>query len=168
MKLHEGQKYLLFLGALHAIFFVLALTTGNIQLPDSIDYIWQAKNFSTHDSLYAYDFSQSFKIDYISKRPPFYGLLIWLVTSIIPSLYAVLFSQNILSIFSAWMVYKLLKDHFHIPKPALWSALLWIAFPNQLLYANMIMTETLLQFFVSLSISKIVQKPAISLSTIFY
>jgi 4-amino-4-deoxy-L-arabinose transferase-like glycosyltransferase len=148
MKLTEGRKYLLFLGILHAIFFVLALTIGNIKLPDSIDYIWQAENFRNHDSFYAYDFSQPIKIDYYSKRPPFYGLFIWAITSIIPSLYAVLFLQNILSIISAWLVYRLLKENFNIPKPALWSAVLWIAFPNQLLYANMIMTETVLQFLI--------------------
>ncbi len=148
MKLSEGQKYVLFFGVLHAVFFVLALTIGNIQLPDSIDYIWQAENFKSQGSLYAYDFAEPLKIDYYSKRPPFYGLLIWAITSVIPSLYAVLFLQNILSICSAWLVYKLLKNNFHIPQPALWSAVLWVAFPNQLLYANMIMTETLLQFFI--------------------
>jgi 4-amino-4-deoxy-L-arabinose transferase-like glycosyltransferase len=149
MKLTEGRKYLLFISLLHLVFFILAITVGNIKLPDSIDYIWQAENIESKGSFYAYDFSQPIKIDYYSKRPPFYGLFVWGITSIIPSLYAVLFLQNILSIVSAWLVYKLLKQNFKVAKPALWAALLWVAFPNQLLYANMIMTETVLQFLIT-------------------
>lgn len=141
----NARKYLLFITLLHAVFFVLALYKGNIQLPDSGDYIWQAKNFEATGSFYANDPTQPIKIDYYSKRPPLYGLFIWGVTSIFGSLYGVLLLQNIISIFCAWLVYKLLRNDFGIEKPALWAGILWVLFPNQLLYANMVMSETLLQ-----------------------
>jgi 4-amino-4-deoxy-L-arabinose transferase-like glycosyltransferase len=147
--LTEQKKYLLFMVLLHGVFFVLALTVGNIHLADSVDYIWQADNFTNTGSLYAYDFSQPIKIDYYTKRPPLYGLLVWAMQGVFGSLYVVIFLQNILSIFCAWLVYKLLRDNFAIKKPALWAALLWVALPNQLIYANTIMSETLLQLLIT-------------------
>lgn len=149
MKLTEGRKYLLFIILLHAVFFILALTGADIFLLDSIDYTFQAENFKNEGSFYASDLSKEIIPHYYSKRPPFYAIFIWAITSIVPSLYAVLFIQNILSICSAYMVYKLLKENFNVPKPALWAGLLWAVFPNQLLYANMIMTETVLQFLIT-------------------
>jgi 4-amino-4-deoxy-L-arabinose transferase-like glycosyltransferase len=149
MRLTEGRKYLLFISLLHLVFFILAITVGDIFLLDSIDYTFQAENFKNEGSFYASDLSKKIIPHYFSKRPPFYALFIWAITSITPSLYAVLFIQNILSICSAYMVYKLLKENFNVPKPALWAGILWVVFPNQLLYANMIMTETLLQFFIT-------------------
>lgn len=149
MKLNEGRKYLLFISLLHLVFFVLAITVGDIFLLDSIDYTFQAENLKNEGSFYASDLSKEIIPHYYSKRPPFYAIFIWAITSVIPSLYAVLFIQNILSICSAYMVYKLLKENFNVPKPALWAGILWVVFPNQFLYANMIMTETVLQFLIT-------------------
>lgn len=142
----EGRKFLLAITLLHLAFFVLSLSAGHIVLPDSEDYIWQATNFDTTGSFYAANPALPIKIDYFSKRPPFYALFIWVITSLFSSLYAVIFFQNLLSIIAAWWIYKLLKDNFSIKKAALYTAVLWAAFPNQLLYANMVMSETLLQF----------------------
>lgn len=144
----EGRKFLLAIAILHAVFFILSLSVGQTRLPDSEDYIWQADNFAQNGSFYAANPSLPIKIDYYSKRPPLYALFIWAITSVINSLYAVIFIQNLLSIIAAWWVYKLLKDTFRVKRAAILTVLLWAAFPNQLLYANMVMSETLLQFFI--------------------
>jgi len=144
--LREELKYLAFITVLHAVFFVMAAGYENIILPDSEDYIWQAENIKTEGSFYAADFSKPIKTDYFSKRPPLYALLVLVITTITGSLFGILFIQNILSILTAWLIYRLLKTDFKIPHAAGWSAGLWLIFPNQLLYANMVMSETLLQF----------------------
>ncbi len=144
----QGRKFLLAITLLHLVFFILSLNMGHIVLPDSEDYIWQATNFDATGSFYAANPALPLKIDYFSKRPPFYGLFIWAITSLFSSLYAVIFFQNLLSILAAWWVYKLLKNNFGIKKAALYTFVLWMAFPNQLLYANMVMSETLLQFLI--------------------
>ncbi|HYG15767.1 MAG TPA: glycosyltransferase family 39 protein, partial [Bacteroidia bacterium] len=144
--MREELKYLAFITVLHAVFFVMAAGFENIILPDSEDYIWQAENIKTEGSFYATDFSKPVKTDYFSKRPPLYALLVLVITTITGSLFGILFIQNILSILTAWLIYRLLKTDFKIPHAAGWSAGLWLIFPNQLLYANMVMSETLLQF----------------------
>ena len=91
----EGRKFLLAITLLHLVFFVLSLSMGHIVLPDSEDYIWQATNFDATGSFYAANPALPIKIDYFSKRPPFYGLFIWAITSLFSSLYAVIFFQNL-------------------------------------------------------------------------
>lgn len=153
----EGRKFLIAISLLHLAFFVLSLSAGHIVLPDSEDYIWQATNFDATGSFYAANPDLPIKIDYFSKRPPFYGLFIWVITSLFSSLYAVIFFQNLLSIIAAWWIYKLLKDNFSIKKAALYTVVLCVAFPNQLLYANMVMSETLLQFLLVAAFYSFVQ-----------
>lgn len=147
----ESRKYLLFITALHVLFFVLALSYNGILLPDSEDYLWQAENIKNHASFYADDLNEPIKTDYYSKRPPLYALFIIGITSIVNSPFAVLFIQNLLSIFCAWLVYIILSKHFGVKKAALWAGLLFVLFPNQLMYASMVMSETLLQTFILLA-----------------
>jgi 4-amino-4-deoxy-L-arabinose transferase-like glycosyltransferase len=149
--LTESRKYLLFITALHILFFVLALNYNGIITPDSEDYLWQAENIKTSGSFYATNPGAPLKIDYYSKRPPLYALLIIAITAIVDTPFAVLFVQNLLSIFCAWLVYTLLTKHFRVKRAGLWAGLLFALFPNQLMYANMVMSEIWLEAFVLLA-----------------
>lgn len=142
----EARKYLFFLVVLHAVFFVLALATGNSILPDSIDYLWQAENIKAKGSFYSFDPELGLKIDYYSKRPPLYGLVVLVFKTLSGGIWGLLLLQNILSILTWWWVYRIVKEHFNLKNAAIWVGALCLVFPNQLLYANMVMSESLLMF----------------------
>ncbi len=137
---------------LHLFFFVYALNHHNIYLADdSQEYLWQAYNLKHHDSWYGSDYNLPYNPYLQTRRPPLYGIFIFIVKSIYNSDYFVCFLQNILSIISlitGCLIAKRLKAKTN------WLILpaLLLFFPTQLIYANRIMSDVLFQFIIIMSV----------------
>ncbi|MCX6163822.1 MAG: glycosyltransferase family 39 protein [Ignavibacteriae bacterium] len=114
-------------------------------MADSYEYLQQALNIKNYTSLYCLDFNQPINMHFFTKRPPLYGLFILIFKTVFNSNFSVLLVQNILSFLNIIGLIKLLdKFNFSFDFKKLILALL-ICLPVQFIYANMIMSEILLQ-----------------------
>ena len=130
---------------LHIFYFVTALILKNIYMADSYEYLQQAFNIKNYSSFYCLDFSQPINIFFFTKRPPLYGLIIFVFKIVYNSDFIVLFFQNLLSILNIYGLVKILKEYdfqFDVRKIVFVFVLL---FPSQFIYNNMVMSEILLQ-----------------------
>lgn len=131
---------------LHVIFFGWALTTGNIYLKDSFEYLHQAMNLWNFGSWYAADWEGPLLPDMFSFRPPLYAVFIGLIKQVVDSDFAVLVVQNGISIFTLMQLYRMLTSYAIPEKRAQWLIpVCLLFFPTQLVMANMIMSEILFQ-----------------------
>jgi hypothetical protein len=145
-KLSLNEKnFLIILVFVHLIFFIYAVTWGNIYVGDFREYLRQSLNLKEHLNWYTEVFKEPYQMDFYSRRPPMYAAFILSVKSIYDSDYLVLFFQSVLSCFNFFGLIKLLKSYrfsFNI-LPLL---LLFIFFyPAQFIYSNFIMSEILFQ-----------------------
>src|SRR6478752_1224276 len=100
----------IFIIAIHALYFIIAINTGSIYLVDSYGYLHQAKNIIEHHSWYAEDWNAPILIDYFTFRPPLYALFIIVCKSIVTSDFSILVMQNVMSIFNIFLLWKMLKS----------------------------------------------------------
>lgn len=137
---------------LHSLFFVYALNHHNIYLADdSQEYLWQAYNLKHHGSWYGSDYNQPYNAYLQTRRPPLYGIFIFLAKSICNSDYFVCLLQNIISIISiiaGGLIAKKLKSKTNW----LYLPVLLLFFPTQLIYANRIMADVLFQFLIVMGV----------------
>ncbi|MCU0371708.1 MAG: glycosyltransferase family 39 protein [Ignavibacteria bacterium] len=136
------------LAAIHLFFFLVFLSSGNIYMSDSKEYLTQAYNIKNHLTVYCADLTQKINPAFYTRRPPFYALMILSLKSIYNSDYFVLFAQNLLSILNFAFLLRLMKefDFASVPKKILYALILF--FPSHYIYTNMIMTELILQTLV--------------------
>lgn len=115
--------------------------------------------------LYAGAYQEPFREDFFSKRPPVYPLLLLpFLTLSHPYLWIALF-QTVLSFFNLYLAYTLaVKLSMGKGQPFLrWALLVGaMVYPAQLIYANLIMTEILLQSLVLLSIFPLIMWEGLS------
>lgn len=117
----------------------------NIYLTDSIGYLAQGKNILAVGSWYAADWNGPFLIDQFSFRPPLYGLFTALCVAIFKSELGILFIQNILSIASFLLAFKVLNNiNVSTSIINIIGIVLLTCVPTPLIMANMIMADTLL------------------------
>lgn len=115
---------------LHAIFFLFALTFANIFTPDSPEYLQQAVNILYHGSFYAQNWDHAHIAFFQTLRPPLYGLFIMVVKLVVDSNFAVLFVQDILSIFTLIAFNQFLKKRFPGVASGMWLCLGLLFFPR--------------------------------------
>ncbi|MFA6516061.1 MAG: hypothetical protein WCU83_02910 [Bacteroidia bacterium] len=132
---------------MHGVFFGWAVTTGNIYLKDSFEYLHQAGNLWKYGSWYAAEWNGPLLPEMFSFRPPLYAAFIGFIKQFIDSDYAVLLVQNGISIYTLIQLYLLLEKYVMQAKSAQWMIpVCLVFFPTQLVMANMIMSEILFQF----------------------
>ena len=138
------------LGLAHAMAFAWALHSGHWDFPDSGRYRVAAENLVQHGQLYARRWptdglsgttAQEFTI-----RPPGYPVVLVALQSFATSPWLVLLVQNALSLFALGMILSRWALRVR-PLPRHWGGALALAltFPAQLIYANSVMSEGLLQ-----------------------
>lgn len=144
----SNLKVIIVLLLIHSVFFVLALYMNNIYLADSYEYLNQVENVGKHLSWYCGSFNEKINLDLFSRRPPMYGLFLFVIKSVVNSDYAVLFVQNVLSIINILGVLQILK-HYKLKISVNNTVLLFvILYPSQLIYCNLVMSEILFQTFL--------------------
>ncbi|MFI5221817.1 MAG: ArnT family glycosyltransferase [Bacteroidia bacterium] len=149
------RKYLIhpfgiFIILIHAVYFFIAWNNGSIYLVDSYGYLNQVKNILLHQCWYAEDWNTPVLIDYFTIRPPLYAFFILSCKSIYHSDYFVLVIQNLLSIFNIFLIWKLLEKN-NVKQKAINTAIVLalIFFPSQMIHSDFVMSEILLQFFLT-------------------
>ncbi len=146
MPLFTKYRFFLFTIVLHVFGFVLAIKIGGIYTKDSFEYLHQSFNLFKNGSWYAADLNAAILPDYFSFRPPLYAAFIGVIKFFLPTDYAVLFAQNMLSIGNIFLVRKfyltIRPDATQPDNKILW---LLVLYPTQILLANMVMSEIVFQ-----------------------
>ncbi|MFN5026011.1 MAG: hypothetical protein ACK5HJ_09710 [Bacteroidota bacterium] len=131
----------------HVAAFIWAFSSGNIYLADSSGYLHQAFNLKTYGSWYSEDWNAPLLLDYFSYRTPGYAIFILCCKFIWDSVWSVLLFQNILSIYTCYVILRQLEKSSvtaaHI-RYIMYTFLL--LYPAQVMLANMVMSEMLFQF----------------------
>ncbi len=148
--------------------FVYQYSQKNWYLKDSHEYVFAARNVITSSILYSGDLQAPERIDFYTKRPPVYPLLLALGFIITDDILSTILLQHILSLINISLTLKIL--FFLIPKIqssdkssltsniyisltdnriTLILLLLLLLYPAQFIYANLVMTEVLFQTLIT-------------------
>ncbi len=133
---------------LHLFYFLWQVIHGNYLLSDSFEYLMAASNIREEFLLYCGDLEKVVNYDLFTKRPPVYPLFLAACQWISSGFVFVTIVQNALSIFSLLLVRSIFIQLGYSTKYDLLFVFLLIFSPAQYIYANMIMSETLLQFLI--------------------
>lgn len=161
MEIINLKKDKYFLSAaivIHAIWFIAAVFIFKRPYSfDSVEYIQLAGNLE-HGLFYSGNAALHIEEKWISLRPPVYPLFILMCWKIFGThTWCILLLQNLLSICSFFIT----RSVFYIIRPDLkkeWIFWLFLfVFPMQMVFANMIFSDVLLQFFITLYFYQLVQ-----------
>lgn len=136
---------------LHLIFFAYQAKHERYNLLDSEEYLKAAENLQESGTLFSGELeAQPLRIDHYTKRPPVYPLLLAISQFLFGHEKFLLLLQLLLSLFNLWLVWQIGALIGWKRKPYGLFALLFLLYPAQLIYANLIMTEILFQTELSL------------------
>lgn len=127
-------------------FFFFSLQKGNIYLKDSFEYLKIARWFE--EGMTGKELTGSgevMDIPAISKRPPGYPFLIFILKKIWYNDLIVSLFQSLLGLLNFILLYRLLKSFLPGRKVHRWLIAGAIGFPAQLIYSQMVMSELLFQ-----------------------
>lgn len=150
-KAGTNRFFLLSIVLLHLCYFVWQVLHGNYFLTDSYEYLNAAANLKSDFLLYSGDLSKPIITELLTRRPPVYPLFLAACQMIAPGFVLIILLQNIFSIAGIYLVRKIILILGYSAKyDILFIALLFLT-PSQLIYANMIMSDALFQFFIILA-----------------
>jgi len=135
--------------AVHAAFFGFQLAAQDPFLSDSFEYLAAARNLASEGVLYAGDLAQPLDPALYTKRPPLYPLLLVATGAHTGFFGGTLLIQNLLSLFSWYLVFLLYRRIASSEQAGRAALPLLMLFPSQFIYANMIMSEILLQALIT-------------------
>jgi hypothetical protein len=146
---HPEKRFWFLAIALHFFFFIYQLNQENYYLADSDEYLLVAENVWEHGSFYCGEWPPD-RTDYYTKRPPLYPSLLLLLVVPFGSPILLIVLQNLLSLFNLFVLSRLLGQSWLNPdrvKTAQWNllSLLLLLYPAQMIYANFVMTEIIMQ-----------------------
>ncbi|RPH32372.1 MAG: hypothetical protein EHM93_09420 [Bacteroidales bacterium] len=152
------NNYLLFsLILIHLIFLSVQVVNKNIYLSDSHEYLMEAENISNNGTFYCGNLDEPINNDLYTKRPPVYPLFIASVKRMAQSNIFIITIQSIISILSIFIIRRgFLKIGYNKRYDPLFLAFIILS-PAQMVYANLIMAETLFQFTLALGFYTLVQ-----------
>lgn len=141
------RRYRFFISVvlLHVIYFIAALHYGNICNGDTFEYVYEAVNIIELFSFYCGNPVLSLQEEYMTLRPPGYPLFVGMIYVFTINNFVVLFLQNIISVCSIFIARKVLMLLGYTSKLDMWFFLLLLLYPGQLVYANTIAPDVLLQ-----------------------
>jgi len=149
-------RFLLSLIVVHALYFIAALYYGCIYNGDSQEYVDMAHNISK-GWLYAGDLSKPLQAELLTLRPPGYPLFMWLIYLFVNSNWAILFVQNIISIFNIMYLRSTVRSIGYTRKYD-WILLAFVLiYPSQYINTNNITPDLLLQSTVILYFSSFIR-----------
>ena len=156
MKMVKSSKFWFWsiVVLIHVSFFSIALQKKNFTTKDSLEYLWQGQNIKSSGNWYAGDLTQEINPALYNQRPPVYGAFLSLlnVDIALNNIYLLLFIQLGISLLTILISVQFVKLFLGEEWNRLWLLIPLVFFPSQFVYSNMVMSETLLQLFVLLSI----------------
>jgi len=128
----------------------IPFTETNFFIPDTYQYLTEAKNIVDSGIFYCGDLTQLLDFRYYTLRPPLYPLFLSFFYLFKAPLFVILLFQNILSILSIYLVRDTILS-FNYKKEYDYLFILILLFtPSQFIYANTILTECIFQFLIVL------------------
>lgn len=150
IKVGTNRFFLLSIVFLHLCFFIWQVLHGNFYLTDSYEYLNAAANLKSDFLLYCGDINKPVITELLTRRPPVYPLFLAGCQMISHSLILVIFIQNVMSVTGIYLVRQMLLKYGYLVKYDVLFIVLLLLTPSQLIYANMIMSDTLFQFLIIL------------------
>lgn len=153
----KDYRFLLAVIALACLVYLAAFLHGVFSpeirlLPDSFEYLRAAENMRGHGVFYSGPLNREIDFSLYTRRPPGYPVLIMLLSMVLPS-------ASLIAAFQAAMVflggYFLWEINRGIGIPARFNIIalaVYLLYPGQVIYSQMIMAETILQFFLLASV----------------
>lgn len=130
---------------MHGVYYAMALHYGNIYNGDSFEYIQEAVNIKDHFFFYCGNLIFPVSKEYMTLRTPGYPLFIASVYIFTINNWVIILLQNIVSVFNVLYARKIFFDLGYPLKYDKWFLLLIVFFPSQLVYANLMAPDILLQ-----------------------
>jgi len=156
-KLNKDIVFIAVLALAHAIGFLLACRYTRIYMGDSFEYIYEALNIKQHFFFYSGAPAMPVIEEYMTQRQPGYPFFLLLVYYFSVNNWIVLVLQNILSIFNICLLRKLILRLGYNTKYDWLLLLLVLTYPAQIIYANTIAPDILLQTFTLMYVYNFVQ-----------
>lgn len=146
----ETRAFAFWLVLAHVIFYALQCFFTSVSLEDSVEYLQMAENIWKSNKFYSAPLEEPINEVHFTKRPPAYPLFL-LLTFANSSIYVTLAIQNLISVTSILTIRKIFMRYFGRPKWWL-EILIIVTGISQFFYANLVMSEILVQVFLVLSI----------------
>lgn len=157
----KNKKDLFFISALisiHLFYFVYVLifnnyppfTETNFFIPDTYQYLIEAKNIVDLGIFYSEDLAQTIDLRYFTLRPPLYPLFLAFFYVFKAPLFVILLVQNIISILTIYLVRDTILNFNYKKEYDFLFIFLLLFTPSQFIYANTILTECIFQFLIVL------------------
>ncbi|AMM51292.1 hypothetical protein TH61_09080 [Rufibacter sp. DG15C] len=148
-KESRNQKWVwLTIVVLHLAGFLWQLNHQAYLLTDSQQYLNVAQNLREHGEIYSAVWQAPFILEGFTLRPPVYPLFILLWQLVTTSVWGVLLAQAFLSLFTLYTVQKLWQASYLQCRYPIVLLLALVLYPAQIIYANMVMSEILVQALV--------------------
>lgn len=138
---------------LHFAYLFWQVNDQNWLLVDSEDYLWAAENLREYSTLFSGNL-KSLPIDEgnYTRRPPVYPFMLMLGQFLHANHLLIAVLQMFLSLLSFGVFLKTYRLLYAKNAPPFWILFFLIFYPAQYIYANLIMAETLFQFFLMLAV----------------
>jgi len=121
-------------------------------LHDSHEYLTSAHNLKNHGVIYSGSLKGEVDYALYSKRPPGYPFLLMLLSLVSPSLSLPVLFQVLLIFLGGFFLWKI-NEEAEVPRKLNILALaVYLLYPGQIIYSQMIMAETALQFLLLSSV----------------
>jgi len=134
---------------LQAVFLFIQLQQRNFYLDDSAEYLQAAENIIENGTLYAGDPDAPVDPALYTKRTPGYPAILAAVRLFSEKPTPVIILQAILSLLSLVIMARMFFSGTQI---SAWAAGFILLLPSQFIYANLVMSEILLQFILMLMV----------------
>lgn len=124
----------------------MAISANRIHTSDSIEYFRLAENLFGQGVWYCGDLDIKADPSLYSRRPPGYPVFLFLSSIGLRIPFLALVLQAVLHALSALLTWKILSQGFGLQLRALGMCAIWLFMPSSWIYAQVYMSETLLQF----------------------
>ena len=133
--------------------FIHGLLTPEIRLlPDSYEYLAAAKNLRDHGTFYVGSMQDEVDYSLFSRRPPGYPFLLLLISMAHPSASLPVLFQVLLIFTGGILLWKINEKMEVSPRFNVLVLAVYLLYPGQIIYSQMIMAETVLQFLLLASV----------------
>lgn len=150
-------RFILFLILLQSFFLGMALIFQRICMGDSHEYVYMALNFMQRGWFYSGNPILPIQEEYMTQRPPGYPLFLASVYLFFKSNWVVIVLQNLLSIFNIYFLRDTIRRLGYSRRLDFLFIALVALYPAQMIHANTVAPDILLQSAVLLYFQQFIQ-----------
>ncbi len=134
---------------LYLIVFIYTLKRPEVaKIGDAGEYIQEAENILEYKSVYCGDFNMEVDFDLMTRRPPLYPFILSMSLLVFDNAQLILLLQLFLTFLNGLLIYRItgyydLSSHWRLI-----LTIIFLLYPSQLIFTNIIMSEVVLQSFL--------------------